>query len=298
MRRLEFKTNRGWLKAPVVWLKRPAIMLLLSASALAMQGSPAAAPAKALSLAQLLPRLTLCSSPDALSHVRMHAVETWMDRHGNLLKRGDSETDRVFYYHGVEMEETQSANGKPLSDKDQTRQQQDTRTLRQQIDQAWHSPQDSCRLVNINDDIWSLPQIVKLYQWSESPGPRFEGVSTVLLHFRPRPGLHAGSRVQHVLLGMQGELQVDPQTGQIVGGEFSSVGPVKFGWGLMANFSHIHGTFAMQPVGKSWVFRNIRVDVDGRKLWTKIHGVEIMNYTVDPVVAAHDDAGGKPSGGS
>ena len=274
---------------------------MLTPLALALQAAaPAATPASTAAppLAQLLPRLTLCSSPDALSHVRMHAVETWMDRHGNRLKRGDYETDRVFYYRGVEMEETQSSDGQPLSARDQAQQQQDARAVRQQIDQLWHGPQDACRMININNEIWSLPQIVNLYQWTESPGPKWEGIPTVRLSFRPKPSLHAASRVQHVLLNMEGELQVDPQTGQIVAGQFTSVGPVKFGMGLMADFTHIHGTFSMQPAGTAWVFRNIRVDVDGRKLWTRLHGVEIMNYTIDPVVAAHAGVRDKPPGGS
>lgn len=228
----------------------------------------------------------------------MHALETWMNRHGHLLKRGDYETDRVFYYRGVEMEETQSADGLPLSAKDRNEQQRDESALRQQIDSAWRGPQDACRLVNINGEIWSLPQIVSLYQWAEGPGPAFDGVPTVQLHFWPKPALRPGSRIQHVLFSMYGDLQVDPRTGQIVAGEFNNVGPVKFGMGLMANFSHIHGAFTMQRAGTAWVFRTIRVDVDGRRLWTKLHGVEIMNYFVDPVVATHDTPAGKPSGDS
>lgn len=275
-------------------------MLLLAPLVMALQAtSPATSPAPAaVPLAQLLPRLTLCSAPHELANLHMHAVETWMDRHGNTLKRGDSETDRVFYYRGVEMEETQSADGKPLSTHDQTAQAQDANSLRQQVDQLWRGPADSCRLVNINDEIWSLAQIVSLYQWQEKPGPNFEGIPTVLLAFSPKPGQHAGSRVQHVLLSMWGDLQVDLQTGQILGGQFTNSGPVKFGMGLMANFTHIHGTFSMQPAGTTWVFRNIRVDVDGRKLWTKIHGVEIMNYRIDPVIAAHGNPQSKPVSGS
>lgn len=273
---------------------------MLTPMALALQTATSAAAMvpDTTPLAPLLQRLTLCSSPDSLSHIRMHAVETWMDRHGNRLKRGDYETDRVFYYRGVELEETQSSDGKPLSVQDQAQQQQDARSLRQQIDRLWHGPQDACRLININDEIWSLSKVVDLYQWTESPGPKFGSIATVRLSFRPKPGLHPGSRVQHVLLSMQGDLQVDPQTGQIVSGQFTSVGPVKFGMGLMANFSQIHGTFSMQPAGTAWVFRNIRVDVDGRKLWTRLHGVEIMNYTIDPAVAAHDGVQGKPSDSS
>lgn len=302
MRRLELILRQGSPRTrTAAWLRPLAAMLLLTPLALALQAGPPMATAVSPALpplAQLLPRLSLCSSPDALANVHMHAVETWMNRHGNLLKRGDFETDRIYYYRGVEVEETQSTDGQPLSAKDQSRQEQDTRTLRAQIDQAWRGPRDTGRLVNINDEIWSLPQIVSLYQWTESPGPKFQGISTVLLSFRPKPDLHAGSRVQHVLLSMQGDLEVDPRTGQILAGQFTSTGPVKFGMGLMANFSHIHGSFSMQPAGTAWVFQTIRVDVDGRKLWTKMHGVEIMNYSVDPLVAAHDTAPGKRGDGA
>ena len=236
-------------------------------------------------LPQLLQRLTLCSQPDALAQLRMHAVEAWMDRHGSTLTRRDFETDRVFFYRGVELEETISNNGQPLSAPEQQEEQHDSKNLERKIDRVWAGPQDSCRLVNINGEIWKLSQIAQLYDWTARPGPEFQGNPTLLLHFTPRPDVHPGSRIQHVLLDVQGELQVNPLTGQLLSGHFESMRPMKFGMGLLGKFDHLKGRFEMQAAGSAWVFRLIQFEVDGRELWTRMHGVEVMDYALDPAAA-------------
>ena len=236
--------------------------------------------------AELLQRLTLCAHPALLSHLRMHAVETWMNRKGEAYSDQDSEVDRVFFYRGVEMEQARSRNGKLVSPEGRQRQQENFSGLKSKIDRHWSGPEDAGRMLNIDGEIWTLPQIVALYHWTQSRGPVTGGIPTVRLRFAPNPRIQPGSRVQHLLLSVRGHLDVDPETGQIVAGAFESTGPVKFGLGLLARFDHLQGTFDLQRTGAAWVYHHIQVEVDGRELWTHMHGAEVMTYTIDGVPPA------------
>jgi hypothetical protein len=79
---------------------------------------------------------------------------------------------------------------------------------------------------------------------------------------------------------MSGRAWIDPTDGQVFRVEFHNRVPLKFGWGLLADFSSINGSFEMQPVGDLWVRGHTEVHLTGRQLWHSVNGTLIKDYKV------------------
>ncbi|HXR96870.1 MAG TPA: hypothetical protein VN709_03410, partial [Terriglobales bacterium] len=215
---------------------------------------------------------------DASLHLR--AVETWTQSGAPDATANDTEIDRVSFYHSVPIETEVSDNGRPAN---AAAQQKLANQIKRRIDAAGDG-----NLLNLDGEIWPMSKFESLFTWTVDPQ------DATLLHFTPAPQLHPSSRMQRVLSRTAGELKVNPATGQILGGSFHSLGPVKFGGGLLANIAHFDGTFAMQQADDCWVMKSIVVHVQGREMFSRIHGTETMTYTVENQYAAPDWGTGVP----
>jgi hypothetical protein len=204
-------------------------------------------------------------APHHDASLHLQAVETWTQSGASTVE--DSEIDRVNFYRAVPIETEISENGHPVNP---VAQQKLANLIKRRIDAA-----PSGNLLNLDGEIWPMAKFVALFTWTTDEH------DPATLHFTPAPDLHPSSRMQRVLSRTAGDLKVNLATGQILSGTFHSLGPVKFGGGLLANIAHFDGTFAMQQVDECWVMKSVVVHVQGREMFSRIHGTETMTYTVE-----------------
>lgn len=227
--------------------------------------------------AALLRRLCFTCSP-TLDSLHLAAVETWTPAGASTTPI--SETDSVFFHHGVPIEVEQTRNGRRLSPRAHAAQLRQSLHLQQWIDRA--APANSGPLLNLAGEIWTITRFEAEYSWRELPSEPLNGMACARLAFSPKPDVHPRSRLERVLDRTEGELVIDPATGQVLAGSFHSLGTVKFGGGLLARFSDFRGTFTMQPVpgSSAWVLRRAVVEIQGRELFHRVKGTETMTYTI------------------
>ncbi|MGH9519108.1 MAG: hypothetical protein ACRD2D_05635 [Terriglobales bacterium] len=227
--------------------------------------------------AMLLRRLCFtCGS--RLDSLRLDAVETWKQAGAKGVPT--SETDAVFFHHGVPIEVELTHDGRELSPRAHAAQLRQSLHLEHLIDRA--APESAGPLLNLAGEVWTITRFETEYSWRELPPAQMDGKVCTRLAFTPKPGLHPHSRLERIVSRTEGELDVDPATGQVLAGSFRSLGPVGFGGGLLARFSAFHGTFTMQPVpgSTSWVLRRAVVEVRGRELFHHVNGTETMTYAI------------------
>jgi len=230
----------------------------------------------------LVERMTLSEHGDQLDGLRLLADEVW--KSGERPGKTHVETDQVFFYHSVYIEAMQSEQGKSLGAAALAKQDKNSRKLELRID-AFPSVQETAgRLVNLDGEIWTLDRIAARFRWTATAAGMVAGRPAVTLHFEPLAGLPAHSRVDHVLEAAAGNLTVDAQSGQILRGDFRSLGEVRYGGGWLAHIA-FQGEFRMQPAGDCWVMRDVTVRVQGRILFTSLNGTQNNTYHLATGVA-------------
>jgi len=231
----------------------------------------------ALATQDLVAKMTLSEHADQLNQLTLVGDEVW--KTDGKPADSDYETDQVSFYRSVYVEAMQSEKGRSLGAAARAKQLRATQKLQQRIDLAWSGGAVAGQLVNLDGEIWSLSQIADHFTWTASDAGIVAGRAAVDLHFEPRPNLKSHTRIEHVLGATAGNLMVDRITGQILSGDFRSLGEVRFGGGLLAHLT-FHGEFRLQPAGDCWVIRNVRVDVQGRVLFSRLHGTQINTYSL------------------
>ncbi|MGH9477732.1 MAG: hypothetical protein ACRD1A_00745, partial [Terriglobales bacterium] len=201
------------------------------------------------------------------------ATETWkQDGRGGV----DRETDDVTFYHAVPLELQATHNGHPLDAEARARQQHAESATERRIDRVLAARTgQSAKLLNLDGEIWPLARFVAQFQWAVGTATQR---GTAVLEFRPGSRAPSHTRMQTLLRHTAGSFTVDAATGQVISGEFHSLGHVNFGGGLLAHFTAFRGSFQLQSIGGCWVMRRIEVHVDGRRLLHRIHGTEIITY--------------------
>jgi hypothetical protein len=190
-------------------------------------------------------RAVVVTNCDALDKVHMQATEKWI---GDKPSDRETEVSKVIFYKSVELDQTVEHNGKPLGRWSRSREASEVRHDEQLIDRRWRGPKDNGHLVNIADEIWAVPDLLRNFQWTREGAGEIDGHPATIFRYSPKPGIHPGSRIERALSAMYGRAWVDPASGQVMRVEFKNRQPLKFGWGLLANFSSISGTLEMQPV--------------------------------------------------
>jgi len=230
----------------------------------------------------LVGRMRLSEHGDQLDGLRLMADEVW--KSGERPGKIHLETDQVFFYRSVYIEATQSEQGKRLGASARAKQDKAARKLERRIDALGDVPAAAGRLVNLDGEIWTLDQIAARFQWTATDAGLVAGRPAVTLHFEPLAGLHAHSRVDRVLEAAAGNLTVDALSGQILRGDFRSLGEVRYGGGWLAHIA-FQGEFRMQPAGHCWVMRDVTVRVQGRILFTSLNGTQNNTYRLATGVA-------------
>ena len=254
--------------------------LTLAAVALLGFGALNAQPRGRLSAAETtaaVRRMMWSSAPGALENVRMRAVETWTET--GRPEAVSTETDEVSFYHGVPLELQLTRNDLPLARGAEKKQAAGLRRMQARVEAAEAAAPDSDgRLLNLNGEVWTLARFAAGFDWTGEAGEQ----GRIELSFTPAAAsARPLTRLARILSRMAGRLEVDAASGQVLGGEFHSTGPVNFGGGLLAHFSDFHGHFSMQPAAGTWVMKEAVVSVEGRELFHRIHGTETMIYTVE-----------------
>lgn len=234
-----------------------------------------------------LHRLTFSPDPVRLDQVHLIAVETWTPA-GQA--RPEVQRDAVSFYHAVPIEIQQTEDDHPLNAgarADQNRLAAQVEHLVDRVLNANHG--DAGRLLNFDGEVWTLDRFQGRFVWTGERGPLAHGEPTLVLHFTPAAHVHSHSRLGKLLSHMAGEIEADAASGQILGGNFHSLGPVKYGAGLLADVSFFDGSFTMQPIttsaGECWVMRQALVRVRSRELFRHHNGVETITYTPAPATA-------------
>jgi hypothetical protein len=220
-------------------------------------------------------RAVLVTDVQALNQVHLRSTEIWRAPDGSLREK---ELANVFFYKSVELEMPFEHNGRPLGRWQRSRENSEVRHLEEQIDQRWTGPQDNGKLVSFADEVWSTRDLLRNFQWSSEGSGDVHGHPATIFRYRPRPGIRPSNRVEHALARMYGRAWLDSQTGQVYRVEFHNQAPLKFGWGLLANFSSINGSFEMQPMGAVWVRGHTEVQLEGRELWNSLTGTVTKDY--------------------
>ncbi|MGH9393330.1 MAG: hypothetical protein ACRD1E_04110 [Terriglobales bacterium] len=257
---------------------------LLAAGMLVLAAAPLPRAATALSsteTAALVKRLAWSSAPAGLRSLRLRAIEEWTQAEvpPGARRVRNRETDEVSFYHGVPLELQLTRNDLPLSAGAERKQASALGRMQRRVDAACGSGDGSDgRLLSLGGEVWTMARFASGFAWSGAPA----AAGRVELSFEPLPGRRPGSRLARILGATAGQLEVDPASGQILGGEFHNIAPVRFGGGLLAHFTDFHGRFRLQPAAGTWVLRSVEVTIEGRELFHRIHGTETMTYTVEP----------------
>lgn len=231
-----------------------------------------------------LHRLTFSPDPNRLDQVHLSAREIWTPE-GKA--RPEVQRDAVSFYRAVPIEIQQTENERPLDAGARADQERLAAQLEHLVDRALNANQgEAGRLLNFDGEVWTLDKFQGRFVWTGERGPLAHGQPTLLLHFTPAAHLHPHSRLGKLLSRMAGEIEADAASGQILGGNFHSLGPVKYGAGLLADVSFFDGSFTMQPIataaGDCWVMRQVVVHVRSRELFRHHNGTEMITYTPVP----------------
>jgi hypothetical protein len=103
-----------------------------------------------------------------------------------------------------------------------------------------------------------------------------EGKRLVRLKFRPNPAYRPPSRVEDVLVGMQGYLLIDPAAQRIARIDGTLFRDVTFGWGILGHLNRGgHFVVQQQDVGDgSWEISCMRLEFTGKILLFKSFAIK------------------------
>lgn len=216
------------------------LSLAVSHSCLAQQGMPVSAPLP--DPHQLLQRALANEKKLAAEQeryecrVNQESIET--DKNGKV-KKDITEVDDQFFVNGMEIDHTLSKNGKELTGNDARK--EDERVMKQTVkysDKAY-ADKEAAKQDRQAEDLLSAMQLEN--------GRRqvVNGRSTLFYDLVPNPHFDAKNMNQKLASVMQGKIEVDEQTGEMIDLNIKSVQDLKIGGGLLANLHkgfwlHVH----------------------------------------------------------
>lgn len=175
--------------------------------------------------------------------VTSEAIET--DKNGKV-KKDTVEVNDQFYVNGMEIEHTLSKNGKALSPDEMRK--EDARVMKETVkdsDKAYAAKQAAKQDRQVEDFLAAM-------QLENGRREMIGGRSVLFYNIVPNPHFDAKNLNQKFASVMQGEIEVDEQTGEMVDLNIKSVQDLKIGGGLLAN---LHKGF--------WVHVHQRPQADG-----------------------------------
>lgn len=168
--------------------------------------------------------------------VTSETVET--DKNGKV-KKDTTEVNDQFYVNGMEIQHTLSRNGKPLS-ADEMR-KEDARVMKETIkdsDKAYAARQAAKQDRQVEDFLAAM-------MLKNGHRKIVNGRSELFYDIVPNPHFEAKNLNQKFASVMQGTVELDEQTGEMVDLNIRSVQDLKIGGGLLANLHkgfwvHVH----------------------------------------------------------
>lgn len=224
----------------------------------------------------LVGKLTLSEHAAKLAGLSLAADDVWVNEANPA--QSDYGTGKVMFYRTVPIEVMESEKGRPLRAAERAREAHTIQALRKRIDAAWRERAAPGQLVNLYGEIWTLGQIATHFTWTASSAGMAAGRPAVILHFEPLAGQRPHTRIERVLDATAGDIVVDGQTGQILRGVFHSEKPIHYG-GWLAHLA-FHGAFSLQAAGDCWVINDVSVEVQGRVMFSRMHGTQINTYSL------------------
>jgi hypothetical protein len=169
---------------------------------------------------------------------RVTSETTETDKSGNIKKK-TLEVNDQFYVNGMEIEHTLSKNGKDLTP-DETR-KEDARVMKETIkdsDKAYAAKQAAKEDRQIEDFLAAM-------MLRNGRRQQVNGRSVLFYDIVPNPHFDAKNLNQKFASVMQGAMEVDEQTGEMIDLNIKSVQDLKIAGGLLANLHkgfwvHVH----------------------------------------------------------
>lgn len=175
---------------------------------------------------------------------------------------------------------TVAVDGKPLSDQQRHAEEErverflhDPEELRKKRNQEHEDAERTMRIVRAIPDAFVFTYVG---EEPASPGVGRTGHALTKLNFHPNPRYQPPSRVEQVLLGMEGFVLVDAEAGRLATIDARLFRDVGFGWGILGHLDR-GGHFLVQQEqvsGDSWVISHMNLKFTGKILLFK-------NLTID-----------------
>lgn len=169
---------------------------------------------------------------------RVHQESIETDKNGKV-KKDTVEVDDQFYVNGMQIERTLSKNGRELTD-DEAR-KEDQRVMKETLkdSDAAYAAKESAKQDRQIEDFLSAMMLQN--------GRRqiVDGRSVLFYDIVPNPHFNARNLNQKFASVMQGRIEVDEKTGEMIDLNMKSVQDLKIGGGLLANLHkgfwvHVH----------------------------------------------------------
>ncbi len=170
---------------------------------------------------------------------RRSEEETEMDKNGRITKREASEYT-FFYLSGEQVSTLVAKNDKPLTDKQQDKENEHTRKRIEEI-QKEHAKKEAKEEkkkeqgAKDKDDDPGIEIFLHVCQFVNPRRERFRGQDVLVFDFEPNPEYKAHSLVEGIVQKLAGVVWVDEKAHQVVRIEGYFIGDAKIAGGLLVN---------------------------------------------------------------
>jgi len=150
-----------------------------------------------------------------------------LDKQGAVKEKG-SETREMTLYRGHRNWRTIAKNGKPLSPKDQAKEDRRVeKTIRDLDSGRWVAPPDNQRRVK-------LSELLRVSRFTSARRDRFRERDVIVIDFEPNPNFKPAHLYDRFINNLAGAIWVDERDLQIARAEFQLVEAFKVGGGALA----------------------------------------------------------------
>jgi len=151
-----------------------------------------------------------------------------LDKHGAVKEKG-SETREMTIYRGHRIWRTIAKNGRPLSPKDQAKEDRRVeKTIRDLDSGRWAPPPDNQRRVKLSD-------LLRVSRFTSARRERFRERGVIIIDFEPNPNFKPAHLYDRFINNLAGAIWVDEHDLQIARAEFQLVDVFKVGGGALAS---------------------------------------------------------------
>src|SRR6266403_5313266 len=217
---------------------------------------------------------------------RRSEEETEMDKNGRITKREASEYT-FFYLSGEQVSTLVAKNDKPLTDKQQDKENEHTRKRIEEI-QKEHAKKEAKEEkkkeqgAKDKDDDPGIEIFLHVCQFVNPRRERFRGQDVLVFDFEPNPEYKAHSLVEGIVQKLAGVVWVDEKAHQVVRIEGYFIGDAKIAGGLLVNLQKGSSFIAEQAFinNEVWLPTYVEAHIGARFLLVKGFKVnEITRYS-------------------